>query len=554
MQFQAVLGQGQMEFSSENVYQGDAMDVGSGLAFQSYPNHAPGDPPPLPHHLRVNAEEASRSGMFAGLARAGHALRRRVIDPVVQHVSRGSPAQAPFPHPEAAAAQVSSDPHREGLLQPAVAEAMQELTNRRSLITPGPCAGTATRDEGSTGSLSSELVREEVRRHVQLAMASKDNELKDLRQQNESLRRALQSSSLNLREEGVGHERGCPGGDRFERSGLEPVLSSASRVPEPHVPQGDPLQVYSRAQEPSGNLPCAGVPQSVPAGGLGRPLDHGGQSGGSLRAEVAPGPAHMSSVDSGTVREEPLHLLVQGMRQLQQAYIGKSDAKDSELKGTVEVPPMPDTGPEASVAFADWLYEVEQAIGSLSDKASTWFAACLEVAQRAYAEYSLASPLNRLAMKPVIPDTLRDEKWARLERRVMTLLLGAMRRPAKEDAITHRILDVPSLLFRLHVLYQPGGVSERAAVLKHLAGRPVGEDVHECIAALRKWRRYLERAEAMHVAIPDSSILLRALETMIKKVLQAFRRSSSGWTLPRMSSSFKVGRLWKQYSVFTPTS
>ena len=57
----------------------------------------------------------------------------------------------------------------------------------------------------------------------------------------------------------------------------------------------------------------------------------------------------------------------------------------------------------------------------------------------------------------------------------MTLLLGAMKKPAKEDAITHRVADVPSLLFRLHVLYQPGGVSERAAVLKHLEGRGVQE-------------------------------------------------------------------------------
>ena len=134
----------------------------------------------------------------------------------------------------------------------------------------------------------------------------------------------------------------------------------------------------------------------------------------------------------------------------------------------------------------------------------------------------LASPLNHLAMQPVIPDALKDGKWARLERKVMTLLLGSMKKSAKEDAVTHRIVDVPSLLFRLHVLYQPSGVSERAAVLKHLEGKPVGEDVHECIAALRKWRRYLERAEAMHVSVPDASILLRALETMIRKVLIAY--------------------------------
>ena len=357
-------------------------------------------------------------------------------------------------------------------------------------------------------------------------MAEKDAELRDLRQPNVKLRKALQTTPSLGPGGVVGHDQEMLDRDRYGRLGLEPDLNPTSRVIQGPVPREDPRRFCESAKEPDCNPLSAEVPQSVSAGQLGglsgRREHSGGRPGAAEQSSAsASGPAHMPSVNEGTASQEPLHLLVQGMRQLQQAYIGKSDAKDSELKGTVEVPEMPDTGPEASVAFADWLYEVEQAIGSLSDKASTWFSACLEVARQAYAEYTLASPLNRLAMKPVIPDTLKEEKWARLERKVMTLLLGSMKKPAKEDAVTHRILDVPSLLFRLHVLYQPGGVSERAAVLKHLEGKPIGEDVHECVAALRKWRRYLERAEAMHVSVPDSSILLRALETMIKKVLQA---------------------------------
>ncbi|CAE7336511.1 GIP [Symbiodinium pilosum] len=228
------------------------------------------------------------------------------------------------------------------------------------------------------------------------------------------------------------------------------------------------------------------------------------------------------AADTSTSADEPLQLLVQGMRQLQQAYMGKNDSKDVEFKGSIEVPPMPDVGAEASVAFADWLYELEQAVGALSDKASVWFTACLDVARQAYLEYTMASPLTRISLQPRIPESLKDPKWARLDRRVMTLLLGAMKRPAKEDAITHRIGDVPSLLFRLHVLYQPGGTSERAAVLKHLEGKLGGDDVHECVAALRKWRRYLERAESMHVTVPDPSILLGAVELMVKKVMTQY--------------------------------
>ena len=141
------------------------------------------------------------------------------------------------------------------------------------------------------------------------------------------------------------------------------------------------------------------------------------------------------------------------------------------------------------------------------------------MARQAYAEYMAASPIARLSLQPRIPDELREPKWASLERRVMTLLLGSMKKPAKDDAVTHRILDVPSLLYRLRVLYQPGGISERAAILKHLEGKSISDNVHECIAALRKWRRYIERAESMRVSIPDPSILLGAVELMIKKVM-----------------------------------
>ena len=199
---------------------------------------------------------------------------------------------------------------------------------------------------------------------------------------------------------------------------------------------------------------------------------------------------HANPSNNSAATSEPLQLLVQGMKQLQQAYIGKSDSKDVEFKENIDIPRMPEVGTESAVAFADWLYELEKAVGSLWDKASMWFAACLGVAQQAYAEYTTASPVARLSVQPWLPDELRDMKWARLERRVVTLLLGAMKRIAKKDAVTHRILDVPSLLYRLHVLYQPGGISERAAILRHLKGKSVGDNVHDCITALRRWRRH----------------------------------------------------------------
>ena len=91
----------------------------------------------------------------------------------------------------------------------------------------------------------------------------------------------------------------------------------------------------------------------------------------------------------------------------------------------------------------------------------------------------------------------------------------------KDEIITHRVASVPSLLFRLHVLYQPGGAPERASILRQLEGSPCGEHPQDCINALRKWRRYLERAADMGVAVPDASILLRGVKMIATKALEA---------------------------------
>ena len=93
-QIQTVLGQGQVEVREGDVPAGSDGLLDFGIEGQGYHGHLQQDPPPLPPHLRNDSGyEASRPGVFAGLARAGQALRRRVLAPVFQQVS-GYP-QAP---------------------------------------------------------------------------------------------------------------------------------------------------------------------------------------------------------------------------------------------------------------------------------------------------------------------------------------------------------------------------------------------------------------------------------------------------------------------------
>ena len=534
VQLQTMVSQGPVDMRSGTVHDGAGV-MNFGVPDQGYGSVPQSDPPPLPQHLRSEHAHgsAARSGVLAGLARAGQVLRRRVVEPVLQQVNRG-PVSSPSLIASRAgeegfsAGEVRQGRHEAGVFTPAVAEAMNEWTTRASLISPGTQGHAPVKEDSSASSISPEVIMEEVRRQVQLAMAEKEGEVRELKIQNENLKRALIREQVQ-----VPHGVGCasPQGlsveGHAERLGMEPKPNSdAQELLGGGRAHGDPRLFYQGAGASGSNPSRAGEQNSVPVGDLGGVPGRGVYGGGRLGSEgkpsiVGPGPMHSDPSGNGAVSGEPLQLLVQGMRQLQQAYMYKSESKDSDLKGSVQVPEMPEVGAEAAVAFADWLYELEQSIGGMSDRASVWFTSCLSVARQTYTAYTLASPLERLTRKPQVPEALKDEKWSRLEKRVMALLLGSMKKTAKDDAITHRVEDVTSLLYRLHVLYQPGGASERAAILKQLEGRALGENVYDCVMALRKWRRYIERAEAMQVSIPDASLLLGGLELMIRKVLEA---------------------------------
>ena len=178
----------------------------------------------------------------------------------------------------------------------------------------------------------------------------------------------------------------------------------------------------------------------------------------------------------------------------------------------------------------------EQMVGSLTDKAGAWYMATLACAKEAFARYQTATPLDRLNIAPALPDQLRAKLWEGLDRRVLTLVLAAMPRQAKEDAVTHRVKTTADALFRLYVLYQPGSTTERAAVLKLLEGAPAGENPEEAVTALRRWRRHLNRAVDMGITPPDASLQLRGLDLIIAKVVErdaglSFRLSLARHTL-----------------------
>ena len=307
--------------------------------------------------------------------------------------------------------------------------------------------------------------------------------------ENLELKRALQQSTLALdavlqaREEGTRNPEGLQE-DSVRPRGYEPGGNGRGEGLGASACQRPPPGLCDRPTEPAVVAPGRGEGERQPTRGFLR--EAAGRLFGQDGTTTQSGPS-LTTQPQG-LQGDPLQLLVQGMRQLQQVHIAKKEGSEHEApKSGIDLPNMPDLTGDAAVEFNDWLYVAEQVVGSLTE---TWFSMNLN---EACARYQVATPLERLAVVPARPVELSEVKWSRLERRVATMLLGAMPKVAKEDAVTHRLHDVASMLFRLHVLFQPGGNAERAAILRHLDGAPGGDNVGDTVAQLRRWRRYLVR-------------------------------------------------------------
>ena len=391
-------------------------------------------------------------------------------------------------------------------------------------------------------------MQEEVRKAVQQAMQSRDTKVNELQAENAELKQLILAMiEANSSAGGVGGgigpsaegNRGAPTG-RGEATGPP----EGQRLPE----QGDP-----RANREGDNR-VFGAPPGLPVPSRRVLRDLGGQGGGQASGfedasipaarpdggdtaecvtgkpygaagAASPRRADASVLDPDQSDKSPaahMGLLAQGIQQLQQLQL-KKDTQDPELlKGAVTLPALPEPYQDSSaVLFLEWIYETGQLVGSITDKATSWWNNNLELAKDAYHKFQNESPLKRLSIVAGNDDAVDGEKWARLEKRVMALLLASMSSSVKAEITMLRIDRVKHCLYKLYTIYAPGGASERASLIKQLEYIQPHGNIIDMIAALRRWKKLIGRAAEMGVSLPDGSVLLVAVEAAIKPVTEA---------------------------------
>ena len=106
-----------------------------------------------------------------------------------------------------------------------------------------------------------------------------------------------------------------------------------------------------------------------------------------------------------------------------------------------------------------------------------------------------------------------------MQQAAISLLPDALPVWLQTELISNRQLDSTAIIFRVLTAFQPGGLSEKSAILDALTRSVPGKAFSDTLIALRTWNRLKQRAEELKATIPDPSILVVALDRPCSSVL-----------------------------------
>ena len=129
----------------------------------------------------------------------------------------------------------------------------------------------------------------------------------------------------------------------------------------------------------------------------------------------------------------------------------------------------------------------------------------IETVKTWYQSHMSMTPIQRLSHHPVVSENLKLKKWGRLERRAASLLMGALPEQLREEVISSKSVTTLGIICKAMLAYQPGGLSERSAILSAFESPPECSSVSSATSQLRKWIRWKRREVGVASGISSSS-------------------------------------------------
>jgi undecaprenyl pyrophosphate synthase len=143
--------------------------------------------------------------------------------------------------------------------------------------------------------------------------------------------------------------------------------------------------------------------------------------------------------------------------------------------------------PDAGERLFDWLWLLGTEISDICVGAQVWWDRVVASATEAYNRYSKAESSHRIDIS-ASKVTLDNEQMRSNSATVN--LLKAIPANMKDDFNGSRVGDAEEILFKIMVLYQPGGREEIAALFLKLQNQPVAQTAEQALVTLRRWERH----------------------------------------------------------------
>ena len=115
---------------------------------------------------------------------------------------------------------------------------------------------------------------------------------------------------------------------------------------------------------------------------------------------------------------------------------------------------------------------------------------------------------------------LKDAKWTRLDKRAASMLLQAVPDGLRAELMADRLNTTLGILGRILTIYRPGSAIERQQVLRALETPGTATSASDLVDVLRRWMRWLKRAQDLGLQVPDASILLKGLDNAAKNQME----------------------------------
>ncbi|CAE7824994.1 unnamed protein product [Symbiodinium microadriaticum] len=232
---------------------------------------------------------------------------------------------------------------------------------------------------------------------------------------------------------------------------------------------------------------------------------------------------------STNASQDAIHLIAGGVAQLQAAMLKQMSTDrtgertpETVKPGTTVLPTLPPVRSEsASVDLLDWMELIEAPMSDLSDGSATWWKQVRTKAALAYDKWVVSGPIERLRVTPEATSDLEEGRWSRVNSRAASMVLAALDESIRSELVSRRMTgSVTSIVFRLLTLYQPGGEEEKYRTLQQLQSPPRETDPAKAVESLRSWNRWLRRCQELNIQAPDPSLQVRALNSIVKGVLE----------------------------------